>query len=117
MPNQKQSRAVVVLGLMRVAQNVLTPASLASMPPLGLLPGYVQLGIWHRRSHTPGRLVRGPGSRSGFDTVSIELRKKKEVNVSKLANLRGFVFCKLLKLNGGRDRTRTCDLLRVKQAL
>jgi hypothetical protein len=24
---------------------------------------------------------------------------------------------KLLKINGGRDRTRTCDLLRVKQAL
>jgi len=22
-----------------------------------------------------------------------------------------------LKINGGRDRTRTCDLLRVKQAL
>ena len=35
-------------------------------------------------------------------------------NFSRRSKLLG---SKLLILNGGRDRTRTCDLLRVKQAL
>jgi hypothetical protein len=39
----------------------------------------------------------------------------------KTAHLRGLggecYMPKLLKESGGRDRTRTCDLLRVKQAL
>ena len=64
-----------------------------------------------RHSHPQ---VREP--RSGFDTVCIEFMKKAGGQRIRIGCSGNFDFRKLFNLNGGRDRTRTCDLLRVKNS-
>jgi len=64
------------------------------------------------RAFTPPVRILEP--RSGFDTVCIEFMKKAGGQRIKIGCSGNFDFWKLLNLNGGRDKTRTCDLLRVK---
>src|SRR5262249_54040740 len=52
-----------------------------------------------------------------FDTVGLNCREKQQVSVSKLRRPGCSSVRKQLKTNGGRDRTRTSDLLRVNLSL
>ena len=61
-------------------------------------------------------LLGGPESTSQPRAEESELRPRVTIHVT--TTLSNSSLClNLLELNGGRGRTRTCDLLRVKQAL